>query len=59
MPQQINELQKISKALISSYEILQRENVPDMVAKNLRDAEQSLSKALHYVLSNNGFLRAK
>lgn len=59
MPQQMNELQKISKALISSYEILEKENVPDLAAKNLRDAEQSLTRALHYVLSNNGCLRAK
>ncbi|MFS0645047.1 hypothetical protein [Siminovitchia sp. 179-K 8D1 HS] len=59
MPQPINELQKISKALILSYEILQKENVPDLAAKNLQDAEQSLTKALHYVLSNNGSLRVK
>ncbi|MBM7713594.1 hypothetical protein JOC94_000563 [Bacillus thermophilus] len=59
MPQQINELQKISKALTSSYEILQKESVPDLATKSLQDAEQSFTKALHYVLSNNGCLRAK
>jgi len=59
MPQQMHDFQKISKALSSSYEMLEKENMPGMAKKSLRDAEQSFHKAFQYMLSSKGGLRLK
>lgn len=53
MAQTMNEMEIISKAIYSSYDLLKKE---DEIAKNalasLKEAEESLNKAIEYVLSN-------
>jgi len=51
MPDMMRNFKKISKALYSSNEILQKESMPDTARKQLEEAEQSLNKAIYYVLS--------
>ncbi len=53
MPHMMSDFKRISDALYSSSEMLQNEHLPEEVKKRLQEAEQSLSKALHHVLSEN------
>ena len=54
MPSGMEELQKISKALHSSFELLQREDLSQQSAiENLKVAEQSLNSAINHWLSHN------
>ncbi|GIN91994.1 hypothetical protein J22TS1_30450 [Siminovitchia terrae] len=53
MSHMMSNFKRISDALYSSSEILQNEHLPDEAKKRLLEAEQSLNKALHHVLSEN------
>ncbi|MCR2820195.1 hypothetical protein [Lederbergia panacisoli] len=59
MTQAINEMEIISKAIHTSYEALDKEDqLSEAAFERLKEAENSLHKALEYVLtnrSNKGF----
>lgn len=52
MPQMIKEFKKISDALYSSAEMLRKENLPEEARRQMQEAEQSLNRAIHHVLSD-------
>ncbi|HLU23716.1 hypothetical protein [Lederbergia graminis] len=55
MPRSIQEFNIISKAIHSTYELLQSDQTSSQSALDqLKDAELSLSKALNYQLTHNG-----
>ncbi|MCJ8006632.1 hypothetical protein ACFFF5_02070 [Lederbergia wuyishanensis] len=53
MAQTLNEMEIISKAIYSSYDLLKKEEVlAENALASLKEAEESLNKAIEYVLSN-------
>ncbi|MBS4199462.1 hypothetical protein KHA93_07330 [Bacillus sp. FJAT-49732] len=59
MAQTMNEMEIISKAIYSTYELLGREErLPEVALVNLKEAEESLNKALEYVLLNRRIERS-
>ena len=51
----VNEFEKISKAIRSSYELLQQGGQPSQTAlESLKEAESSLNSAIDYTLFSNG-----
>ncbi|VEF48010.1 Uncharacterised protein [Bacillus freudenreichii] len=52
MPHLMKDFKRISDALYSSNEILSKEQIPENAQRRLQEAEQSLNKAIHHVLSD-------
>jgi len=53
MAQTMNEMEIISKAIYSSYDLLKNEKELTVNAlASLKEAEESLNRAIEYVLSN-------
>ncbi|MFD1707192.1 hypothetical protein ACFSCZ_10655 [Siminovitchia sediminis] len=59
MPRKINELKRISDALYSSSEMLQKESMPESVRKSLEEAEERLNQAIYHALSNKSSIGQK
>ncbi|WP_126051018.1 hypothetical protein [Siminovitchia acidinfaciens] len=52
MPHLMKDFKRISDALYSSNKILSKEQIPENAQRRLQEAEQSLNKAIHHVLSD-------
>ncbi|MBS4217349.1 hypothetical protein KHA96_03365 [Bacillus sp. FJAT-49711] len=53
MAQSMNEMEIITRAIHTSYEALEKEDqLSEAALESLKDAENSLHKALEYVLTN-------
>lgn len=51
MSHMMSDFKRISDALYSSNEILQKEHLPEEAKRRLQEAEHSLNKAIYHVLS--------